>query len=275
MASLADSADLFLAARDCAERGGTRISGMPVLLLSVPARNRLEIDLLQALTDPAPKVLATVLAGDIEALGALERVLRVEAEYLDKTAERDRGSRRPSRLDRLRSQLFADTPVAEASVDEDSSVELISAPSEEQECLEIARRIRLGVSQGVGFDQMVVALRSPEFYLPLVEEALRRSGVPAYFSHGTVRPDPAGRAFLALLECASEGLSASRFAEYLSLGQVPELNEEGTPPSREVEWVEPRDQQLSFKSLPLPEKEEEGDAFRKEPEKEAAVAGNL
>ena len=48
-------------------------------------------------------------------------------------------------------------------------------------------------------------------------------GTPAWFARGTSRPDPAGRAFLALLDCAVEGLSARRFAEYLSLGQVPPL----------------------------------------------------
>src|SRR5262249_9776090 len=35
------------------------------------------------------------------------------------------------------------------------------------------------------------------------------------------RPHPAGRALTALLACAAEGLSARRFAEYLSLAQVP------------------------------------------------------
>src|SRR5262249_3902349 len=47
---------------------------------------------------------------------------------------------------------------------------------------------------------------------------------PAYFDRGTRRPDPAGRAFLALLACAAEGLSAKRFDEYLSLGQVPQFS---------------------------------------------------
>jgi hypothetical protein len=46
-------------------------------------------------------------------------------------------------------------------------------------------------------------------------------GVPAWFHRGTRRPDPAGRALLALLACADEELSARRFAEYVSLGQVP------------------------------------------------------
>ena len=39
-------------------------------------------------------------------------------------------------------------------------------------------------------------------------------------------PDPAGRAFFALLECAAEGVSARKFAEYLSLGQVPDANDD-------------------------------------------------
>ena len=68
---------------------------------------------------------------------------------------------------------------------------------------------------------MAVFLRTPQHYLGLLEHALARAGVPAYFDRGTRRPDPAGRAFLALLSCAIEGLSARRFDEYLSLGQVP------------------------------------------------------
>ena len=49
----------------------------------------------------------------------------------------------------------------------------------------------------------------------------REAACPVYFDRGTRRPDPAGRAFVALLSCAVEGLSAKRFDEYLSLGQVP------------------------------------------------------
>ncbi|HTW87346.1 MAG TPA: PD-(D/E)XK nuclease family protein, partial [Candidatus Binataceae bacterium] len=42
-----------------------------------------------------------------------------------------------------------------------------------------------------------------------------------YFARGSSLPEPGGRALLALLACATEGLSARRFAEYLSLAQVP------------------------------------------------------
>jgi RecB family exonuclease len=98
---------------------------------------------------------------------------------------------------------------------------------------------------------MAILLRQPGAYLPLLEDALRRGGVPAFFSHGTSRPDPAGRAFLALLACAAEGLSASRFAEYLSLGEAPAPDPVGAPPPVvEVPWVEPSsDDQLVFKTL--------------------------
>jgi ATP-dependent helicase/nuclease subunit B len=70
---------------------------------------------------------------------------------------------------------------------------------------------------------MAVLLRAPQTYLGLLEHAFARAGVPAWFERGTRRPDPAGRAFLALLACAAESLSARRFAEYLSLAQVPSL----------------------------------------------------
>ena len=68
----------------------------------------------------------------------------------------------------------------------------------------------------------------------LLEHALRRAGVPAWFDRGTRRPHPAGRAFLALLACGAERLSAARFAEYLSLGQVPQLVRRWTRLSAEV-----------------------------------------
>src|SRR5436309_12464871 len=69
---------------------------------------------------------------------------------------------------------------------------------------------------------MAIAVRAPQQYAALLEHALGRAGVPVYFDRGTRRPHPAGRAYLALLRCAIDNLSASRFAEYLSLGQVPD-----------------------------------------------------
>ena len=127
---------------------------------------------------------------------------------------------------------------------------MFSAPGESLEAVEIARRIaRLGIP----FDQVAILLRQPDRYQPLVEEALRRAGIPAYFSRGTARPDPAGRAFLALLACALEGCSASRFAEYLSLGQVPKLDESGAPRRREVVWTAAEDEMFGTAAAPAPE----------------------
>jgi CRISPR/Cas system-associated exonuclease Cas4 (RecB family) len=100
---------------------------------------------------------------------------------------------------------------------------------------------------------MAVLVRSPQSYFGLLEHALSRAGVPAWFDRGTERPHPAGRAFLALLACASERLSAARFAEYLSLGQVPAESREGSPrtpqsgaelngPRGEPQWVASQDE---------------------------------
>ena len=58
--------------------------------------------------------------------------------------------------------------------------------------------------------------------MPHLEEALDRAAIPAFFARGATRPEPGGRALLALLACAAEKLSARRFAEYLSLAQVPD-----------------------------------------------------
>jgi hypothetical protein len=124
---------------------------------------------------------------------------------------------------------------------------LFSAPGEGREAVEIARRLMQEAERGVPFDQMAILLRAPQTYLGVLEHALDRAGIPAWFHRGTRRPDPAGRALLALLACADEELSARRFAEYVSLGQVP-LNDAGnadiwSPPVDDiVEAVLPLDE---------------------------------
>src|SRR3954452_18397398 len=77
----------------------------------------------------------------------------------------------------------------------------------------------------------MAVLLSASQYGVHVAEAVRRASVPTFFARGTKRPDPSGRAFLALLACAAEQLSARRFAEYLSLGEVPDEGKDGAPPS--------------------------------------------
>ena len=79
-------------------------------------------------------------------------------------------------------------------------------------------------------------LHAPADYVPHLEEAFARADVPYFFARGTRRPHPGGRALLALLACAAEGLSARRFAEYLSLGQVPDLD---APVDPDAAWTPP------------------------------------
>jgi len=106
--------------------------------------------------------------------------------------------------------------------EDDGRILIRSTSGESLESVEIARDIHAAAAEGVPFDQIAILLRSPERHRPLVTEALRRAGIPSHCTLATERPDVSGRALVALLHCASEGLSASRFSEYLSLGQVPE-----------------------------------------------------
>jgi hypothetical protein len=199
--SAADFALLLRHAIAAARAGKHRLLGLPVVLLDVDLDAALRRELAEAVLERAPAVFEGRLGGPAWTPAAgLE-------------------SRPTTTLDRIRQSLFAD--IVPPDGEPDSSLDYFSAAGESLECVEIARRIRKAAAGGVAFDRMAILLRSPERYQPLVEEALRRAGIPAYFSRGVARPDPAGRAFLALLACAGEGCSATRFAEYLSLGQAP------------------------------------------------------
>src|SRR5206468_2715892 len=111
-----------------------------------------------------------------------------------------------SSLDRLRANLFSPEPLPQA--DFDNSVVFFSAPGEGREAVEIARAILEHAPKGTRFDQMAVFIRTPAKYQAHLQAAFTRAGIPAYFARGSLRPDPAGRALLALLACAAEGLSA-------------------------------------------------------------------
>jgi ATP-dependent helicase/nuclease subunit B len=139
-----------------------------------------------------------------------------------------------SDLGSIQRYLFSEDPPPRR--ESDASFEFFSAPGEGRECVEIARRVLREARRGVGFDEMAVLVRAPAHYLGLLEHALERAGVPASFERGTRRPHAGGRAFLALLACAAEGLSANRFAEYLSLGQLPD------PGTQKDVWVPPGDE---------------------------------
>lgn len=253
---LADDALIFELARgECAEGAEHFLLGLPFLALDVTPATLVERRFLAALAERAPRALATLPEGDGEGRRAWEEIFAARAERLTEETS-------SKRLENLRRRVFVLDLAAESPPDpQDDSVVFISAPGEGRECVEIARRIRDLALGGVAFDSIAILLRDPHAYLPLVEEALRRARIPAYFTRGTVRPHPAGRAFLALLACVAEDYSASRFAEYLSLGQVPELDREGAPPPvEEVPWVEPEGDQLVFKSFLSTEEEKDLEA---------------
>jgi CRISPR/Cas system-associated exonuclease Cas4 (RecB family) len=156
-------------------------------------------------------------------------------------------------LAQLAHYLFSKDPPRERM----RSGELVwfSAPGEGRECVEIARRILKEAERGVRFDEMAIVIRSTQQYVGLLEHALSRAGIPAYFERGTRRPDPAGRAFLAMLACAAENFSAKRFAEYLSLAQVPSLDESGSAAltGGTSSWVASRDDVFGILSERVPD----------------------
>jgi CRISPR/Cas system-associated exonuclease Cas4 (RecB family) len=218
----------------------------PLLLLDLPVSASLAAELLRVMGDSAPAALATVPAGDVRTRRALERMGAKAVPAAGEEADAGPGDAPAGApvdaLQRLRRWLFQEeTPPPSG---EDDSVRFFSAPGEARECVEIARLIGAECRRGVRLDEIAVFLRSPELYSSHLETALRRADIPAYFTRGTTRPDPAGRAFLALLACAGEQLSARRFAEYLSFAQVPELGEDGAPPPEAETWIPAREETL-------------------------------
>jgi hypothetical protein len=218
-----------------------RLSGLPILMLDVPITNKAELEFLRSLAPLAPQILTTVPSTDGQTLTWLRGELYWPVEDLDP----DRVPDAPLR--RLQRNLFREdtSPVATEPA---AAIDIFSAPGEGRECVEIARRVLTRAGEGIAFDRMAVLLHSPEDYRTNLEEAFQRAKIPVHFAGGTRRPDPAGRAFFALLRCALEGLSARRFAEYLSLGQVPDRAGDGAPPaaaSRGDQWVEPESEALT------------------------------
>ncbi len=214
--SITDRAELFrLAARACGD-GHVRWAALPLVLLDVTLDSSAERAFVGALVRRSPAVLATVPDGDESALEALRS--------LSPTAVVDIAQDPAApHTDLANLRRFVFTPDRPAARSRAGDVRLFSAPGEGREAVEIVRRALDEAARGVPFDEMAVFLRTPRQYLGLLEHACARGGVPAYFDRGTRRPDPAGRAFVALLACACEGLSARRFDEYLSLGQVPQI----------------------------------------------------
>ena len=238
-AKLADRAAVFQASiESIQDPENTVYVGLPLLLLDVTIRSRLEAELVSKLARSAPRVLATAAYGDERTVNFLEESLGCQRNLNELICAAG------SSLSCVKRHLFEDsTPTLQPL---DQSVHLQSWPGEPRECVEIVRSIQTEAAQGVPFDQMAVLLNSPGEYRSHLEEAFSRAAIPAYFVQGTTAPDPAGRAMLALLTCAAEGLSARAFAEYLSLGQVPDSEVER---GIELPWVGPSDELLAVTEM--------------------------
>ncbi|MGE0461157.1 MAG: PD-(D/E)XK nuclease family protein [Vicinamibacterales bacterium] len=231
-AGAVDYAALLATAAEAAGRPGSSIRDAHVLLLDVPASSAAEARFVEALAAGAQSLLATIPDGDArtrQGLGSMAAAAagqpapagRAKPAARRKKAGQEAGATGTAESALHHLQRFLFSPEAPPAGTEDDSVVIFSAPGEGREAVEVARRILEEAARGVPFDEMAVLLRAPQTYLSLLEHALDRAGVPAWYHRGTRRPDPAGRALLALIACAEEGLSARRFAEYVSLGQVP------------------------------------------------------
>jgi hypothetical protein len=272
-ASIADRAALFKVAADAASSGRARWVGLPIVFLDVPLDSRAEQAFMSALISRAAEALATVPETDKVARDLLVSIGgRVE--------ECEDAADVATDLSHLRRYIFTmDRPPSRKRA---GDVRLFSAPGEGREVVEIVRRVLDEAARGVRFDEMAVILRAPQQYIGLLEHACARGGVPAYFDRGTQRPDPSGRAFVALLSCAVDGLSAKRFDEYLSLGQVPMMSGAGAAQAREATTVTIPSDEVFHEFYPedrLTAEEDRAGSAAVEPvvdsDDEAVVAGTL
>jgi len=235
--------------------------GLPLLLLDVALDNPAEEALVATLAARASgTVFASAPAGDERGIARLARALGVAPEALAGDA--------PGSLGTLQAHLFE--PSAPAKTQLDDSVVVLEWPGEARESVEIARAVQEHAAAGTPFDRMAVLVHSPAEYVAHLEEAFARAEIPVFLARGSRRPHAGGRALLALLGCVAEGLSARRFAEYLSLAQVPDPSK---PPVRDDGYVPPE-------SDLLPDVEEtvrqpEPDTTLADPDAEAVVAGTL
>jgi ATP-dependent helicase/nuclease subunit B len=221
----ADRAEVLALAAAAVSQPGSDDLSLPLALVDPPLGSRRDVSLATALLARSRAALVSGPDGD----PWMARLLAGRAAWVDVAALADHEST-PLALRKVQVGLFEAfdarpglAHTAQQTEEGDASVECLSAPGEGRECVEAARVVLAHAEAGTPFDRMAVVMRAPELYASHLETALRRADIPAYFGRGTRRPDPAGRAMLALLACAAEDLSARRFAEYLSLGQVPGL----------------------------------------------------
>jgi ATP-dependent helicase/nuclease subunit B len=190
-----------------------------VIFLDVTLASTLEAELARTIARTAHTATITLPRGDT-------RTRTHWIEGLDLAEEQDAGGTRAAR------GLFggaAEVGAFDAVLG--PAVIVCSGTTEAEECLELARVIlgELDQSPPTPLDRIAIAVRDVERYRVPLSEALARAQIPFHLERAVRRPDPAGRAFLSLLECAAGGLSARAFADYLAFGVLPKLDDEGRP----------------------------------------------
>ncbi|MFO0685631.1 MAG: PD-(D/E)XK nuclease family protein [Sandaracinus sp.] len=187
-----------------------------ILFLDVPLATRLAGELAHALAEHTASFCATVPRADARTLGRLEGLAVVEpvtSEGVRETAA-------------LAEQLFGAERVPVAA----GTLETIVAASDAAEAAEAARRALALAREGTPLHRIAVVLRKPELGRVAIESAFQAAEIPLARRRGARRPDPSGRALLALLACAIEGLSARAFSSYLSFGAMPRTATGEPPP---------------------------------------------
>lgn len=186
-----------------------------VVMLDVPIATRLAGELAQAIARDCTCALFTVPRADARTLGRLAGL---------PIAEMDARTHGPAALAEA---LFTAT---RTKVGRDV-LETIVARGEAAEAAEVSRRVLAEARRGTPLHRIAIALRKPELARASLEAAFRGAGIPLAQRRGARRPDPSGRALLALLACASEGLSARAFSSYLSFGALPDTASGEPPPA--------------------------------------------
>ena len=187
-----------------------------VVVLDVALHDALPAELARAIVREARQAIVTVARGDV-------RTRSRWVEGLDLALELDEGGTRCAR------SLFSTE--TSPGTDGPRAVTVLSGTTEAEECLELARALlhELDRPEAAPLDRIAIVVRDPERYRVPLTEALARAGIPHHLERGARRPDPAGRAFLSLLECAADGLSARAFADYLAFGMLPKATDAGAP----------------------------------------------
>ncbi len=188
-----------------------------LILLDVPLRHALEGELVRALVQKAERALVTLPRGDLRSRAFLGSQIGLAEEH-------------DARVTSLARSLFGAREPREGPA-APRAVVVRSGTTEAEECVELARAIldAIEAPARTPLDRIAIVLREPERYRVPLTEALSRAGIPFHLEQGARRPDPSGRAFLALLDCAASHLSARAFAEYLAFGVLPQTDASGAP----------------------------------------------